>query len=97
MAAAAPGEPRIRDFMITNRRGLHARAAARFVQCVERFDASVAVSRDQVTVDGTSIMGLMMLAATPGSIIRVAAEGPDADAVLAALEALIAARFDEEA
>ena len=70
--------------------------AARFVQCVERFDATITVSKDQATVDGTSIMGLMMLAAMPGSVIRVTAEGPAAEAALAALVDLVASRFGED-
>jgi len=96
MAASATGEPRTRDFVIANKRGLHARAAARFVQCVERFDAHITVSKDQASVDGASIMGLMMLAAVPGTMISVAAEGPQADAALAALETLIESRFGED-
>jgi phosphocarrier protein len=82
--------------MIVNKRGLHARASARFVQCAERFDAAITVSKDNTTVGGTSIMGLMMLAAAPGSEIRVTAEGPDAVAALAALTELVASRFGEE-
>jgi phosphocarrier protein len=85
-----------RDLPIVNKRGLHARAAARFVQCAEGFEAAITVSKDQHTVGGTSIMGLMMLAAGIGSTIRVTAEGPDADAALAALTDLIAARFGED-
>jgi phosphocarrier protein len=85
-----------RDLVIANKRGLHARAAARFVQCAERFDAEITVSKDQTTVGATSIMGLMMLAAAPGSSIRVSAEGPDAEAALAALAALVAGRFGED-
>ena len=81
---------------ITNSLGLHARAAARFVQCVERFDAAVTVSKDQSSVDGESIMGLMMLAAGPGSTVRVSAHGADAEAALAAIAALIASRFGEQ-
>jgi len=84
------------DFVITNRRGLHARAAARFVACAETFDAEVTVSKDQTTVGATSIMGLMMLAASPGSSIRVSARGREAAAALAALEALVAGRFGED-
>jgi len=84
-----------RDLVIANKRGLHARAAAHFVQCVERFDATVTVSKEQVSVDGTSIMGLMMLAAMPGSVIRVTAEGRQAEAVLTALVALVESRFGE--
>lgn len=83
------------DLLITNKRGLHARAAARFVKCAERFDAEITVSKDQTTVGATSIMGLMMLAAAPGSSIRVCARGPDAEAALAALAELVAERFGE--
>ena len=86
----------VRDFHITNKRGLHARAAARFVQCVERFDATVTVARDQTSVDGVSIMGLMMLAAGPGSTVRVTATGGEAEAALAAIAELIATKFGEE-
>jgi len=85
-----------RDLPIINKRGLHARASARFVQCAERFDADIEVSKDQNTVGATSIMGLMMLAAGPGSVIQVTARGPDAEAALAALAALVADRFGEE-
>jgi len=83
------------DLLIVNKRGLHARAAARFVQCAERFDATVTVSKDQTTVGGTSIMGLMMLAAAPGSEIHVEASGPEAAEALAALTELVADRFGE--
>jgi phosphocarrier protein HPr len=83
------------DLAIVNKKGLHARAAARFVQCVERYNVTVTVSRDQHTVGGTSIMGLMMLAAGLGSTIHITASGPDAQAALAALTALIADRFGE--
>ena len=92
----AGGETRLfRDLVIANKRGLHARAAARFVQCAERFDSEITVSKDQTTVGATSIMGLMMLAAAPGSSIRVSAEGPDAAAALDALAELVATRFGE--
>jgi phosphocarrier protein HPr len=86
-----------RSFRIINKRGLHARASARFVQTVEGFDAVVRVTREGSTVGGTSIMGLMMLAASTGCSVEVEAEGPQADAVLNALEMLIADRFGEEA
>jgi len=86
-----------RDILIANRRGLHARAAARFVQCAEKFDAVVTVSKDGHTVGGTSIMGLMMLAAAPGTTIRVSASGPEAEAALAALAQLIGGNFGEGA
>ncbi|MFC4624483.1 HPr family phosphocarrier protein [Daeguia caeni] len=85
-----------RSMEIINKRGLHARASAKFVQLVEGFNAHVRVSKDGVTVGGTSIMGLMMLAASPGCCIEVSASGEDAVAVLDALEALIAGKFGEE-
>lgn len=84
------------DLVITNRRGLHARAAARFVACAEQFDAEVTVSKDQTTVGATSIMGLMMLAAARGSSIRVCARGRQAAEALAALEDLVAGKFGED-
>jgi phosphocarrier protein HPr len=89
-------DPLTRYFMIVNSRGLHARASAKFVKCAEQFDAEILVSRDSQTVPGTSIMGLMMLAATPGSSIQVTAAGPQAIAALDALGALIADKFGEE-
>jgi phosphocarrier protein HPr len=89
-------DPHTRHFLIVNSRGLHARASAKFVKCAEQFDAEILVSRDSQTVPGTSIMGLMMLAATPGSSIQVSAAGPQAIAALDALGALIADRFGED-
>ena len=86
----------VSDFPIINQRGLHARASAKFVQVVSAHDAKVQVEKDGVTVGGTSIMGLMMLAASPGCCIRVSASGPQAAEVMMALEALIGARFGEE-
>ena len=80
---------------ICNQRGLHARAAARFVKTVERFDAEVTVTRKDATVSGRSIMGLMMLAAGPGSEVELRATGPDAQQALAALVKLISDKFDE--
>ncbi len=80
---------------ISNARGLHARASAKFVQCVEGFDADVRVTREGQTVGGTSIMGLMMLAAATGCTIDVEVDGPQAEAALEALEALIADKFGE--
>jgi phosphocarrier protein HPr len=84
-----------RDCTIVNRRGLHARASARFVKCAEGFDADVRVTKDGQTVGGTSIMGLMTLAAAPGCKVALAAEGPDAEAALAALTKLIEDGFGE--
>ncbi|MCY0092848.1 HPr family phosphocarrier protein [Hoeflea ulvae] len=86
-----------RTLEIVNKRGLHARASAKFVQTVERYDATVRVTREGSTVGGTSIMGLMMLAASPGCSIMVEAEGRQADEVLDAIETLVANRFGEEA
>jgi phosphocarrier protein len=83
------------DLPIINMRGLHARASAKFVKTVEQFDAVIEVEKDGTCVGGTSIMGLMMLAAGPGSSIRVSATGPGAQAALAALAALVADRFGE--
>ncbi len=85
-----------RTLKIINKRGLHARASARFVQTVEGFDAVVRVTREGSSVGGTSIMGLMMLAASTGCTIDVEAEGRQAEEVLDALEVLIAGRFGEE-
>jgi phosphocarrier protein len=81
---------------IINQKGLHARASAKFVQTVERFEADVCVTRGGETVGGTSIMGLMMLAAGPGTEIWVDAVGPQAADVMDALTQLLADRFGEE-
>jgi phosphocarrier protein HPr len=81
---------------IRNQRGLHARAAAKFVQALNGFQADVIVIRGDMEVSGRSIMGLMMLAAGPGSVIEIRASGPDAEAALGALEALIERKFDED-
>jgi phosphocarrier protein HPr len=86
----------VRDIKIINQKGLHARASAKFVQTVERFDAEVSVWRGGEKVGGTSIMGLMMLAAGPGTYICIEANGPQAKDVLAALEELINNRFGED-
>ncbi len=87
---------RTRTVEIINERGLHARASAKFVKMASGFDAEVTVSRDGACVDARSIMGLMMLAAGIGSTIDIAAEGPEAEAALAALCELVENRFDEE-
>ncbi len=86
----------VRELVIVNKKGLHARASAKFVQTVERFDAEVKVTRCNETVGGTSIMGLMMLAAAPGTTIVVESTGREAAAVMDALTTLIASRFDED-
>jgi phosphocarrier protein HPr len=85
-----------RNVEIVNKRGLHARASAKFVKLAASFDAEVKVSKDGQTVDARSIMGLMMLAAGPGSEIAIEAEGNEAAAAIEALAALVAARFDED-
>jgi phosphocarrier protein len=86
----------VRELTICNKKGLHARASARFVQTVEKFDADVRVMRCGEIVGGTSIMGLMMLAASPGTTITVEATGKEAAEVIAALAELIESRFGEQ-
>jgi len=91
-----PDDALVRVLDIVNSRGLHARASAKFVQTVEKFDAHVTVTRGTETVGGTSIMGLMMLSAGPGTAITITAWGREAQAVLAALQVLVTERFGEE-
>ena len=81
---------------IRNRKGLHARASAKFVKVADGFDATVMVVRDGHSVEGTSIMGLMMLAAGPGSTLHLRAQGPQGPEALQALIALVEAGFDED-
>jgi len=88
--------PVVRVLEICNKRGLHARASAKFVQTVEKFDADVKVTRGHEVVGGTSIMGLMMLAAGPGTTITVEATGNQAAEVVDALAALVSGRFTED-
>ena len=88
--------PLTRDMLIVNRKGLHARATAKFVQCVDGFDAAVTVTRSGETVGGQSIMGILTLGAGKGSTIEVSATGPQAQAVLDALDALVSSRFGED-
>ncbi|HYC03380.1 MAG TPA: HPr family phosphocarrier protein [Azospirillaceae bacterium] len=85
-----------RTVTIQNRRGLHARAAAKFVKLVAEFDAAVQVVRGETSVCGQSIMGLMMLAAAPGTSITLLASGPQAPQVLDALADLVNRKFDED-
>ncbi|WP_164833277.1 HPr family phosphocarrier protein [Sinorhizobium meliloti] len=85
-----------RELLIVNKRGLHARASAKFVQTVETFDAEITVSKDGMTVSGTSIMGLMMLAASTGCSVFVTASGAQAEEALNALDTLVRDRFGEE-
>ncbi len=82
--------------LIVNRRGLHARAAAKFVRLVEELGADVMVAKDDMEVSGASIMGLLMLSASIDTSIRISAAGEGADAAVAALEDLVSRRFDEE-
>lgn len=84
-----------RILKICNLRGLHARASAKFVQVAESFDANVLVSKDGHVVGGTSIMGLMMLAASKGSVIHITATGAQAQLAIGALEKLVNSRFGE--
>jgi phosphocarrier protein HPr len=86
----------VRTVEIINKRGLHARASAKFVKLATEFDAEVRVSREGAVVDARSIMGLMMLAAGPGCTIDIEAEGPEAEKAIVALAELVADRFQEE-
>jgi phosphocarrier protein HPr len=81
---------------ICNQRGLHARASAKFVKLASSFDSEIRVTRDGVTVDARSIMGLLMLGAGKGCDVRIEAEGADADAAIEALKDLVDRRFDED-
>ena len=94
--AGVPEGALSRELLIVNKRGLHARASAKFVQMVERFTSEVWVTRGSETVGGRSIMGLMMLAAAPGTSITVEAVGNEASEVIEALAALIGSRFGED-
>lgn len=85
-----------KSLLIENKRGLHARAAAKFVKCVESFDANVIVTKDDNNVSGTSIMGLMMLAASKGSSINLSIKGAEAEDALKALEVLVGDKFGED-
>ena len=93
---AASGSPVSRRVTIVNGRGLHARAAAKFVKLAGSFDAEIVVARKDIEVSGASIMGLMMLGAAPGCEFELRANGQAAEAALDALSGLIANRFDEE-
>jgi phosphocarrier protein HPr len=85
-----------RDMLIVNRKGLHARATAKFVNCVDSFDAAITVSKGGETVNGNSIMGILTLGAGIGSTITVAASGNEAAAAVEAIGALVANRFGED-
>jgi phosphocarrier protein len=93
----AQEDPRaVRHVTIINSRGLHARASAKFVRLAGTFNAEVTVIKSEMEVSGSSIMGLMMLAAAPGSSLELRARGPAASAVLAALADLVENRFEED-
>ena len=94
--ASADDPPVVREVEIVNKKGLHARASAKFVQTAEQFDAAITVTRGHETVGGTSIMGLMMLGAAMGDTVVIHVDGDDADEVLAKLVALVEDRFGEE-
>jgi phosphocarrier protein HPr len=85
-----------RDFVVSNKLGVHARPAAMFVKIANKFDSDIFVEKDGETVNGKSIMGLMMLAAGPGSKLHVTANGADASEALAEIEGLLKRKFDED-
>jgi phosphocarrier protein len=91
-----PADAVVQVLEFVNKKGLHARASAKFVQTAERFDANIRVTRGQETVGGTSIMGLMMLGAATGTTITVEATGKEAVAAVAALSELVSGGFGEE-
>lgn len=92
----SPGSSACRTVTITNLRGLHARAAAKFVKLAARFASEITVRRNDAEVSGSSIMGLMMLAAGPGTKLDILASGQDAGAAVDALAELVMRKFDEE-
>jgi phosphocarrier protein HPr len=91
-----PGDPIVRVLDIVNKKGLHARASAKFCQTSERFDAAIRVTRGNETVGGTSIMGLMMLGAGIGSKITIEVTGNEASAAMDAIDKLVTSGFGEE-
>jgi phosphocarrier protein HPr len=95
-AAAPTAATARRTATICNQRGLHARAAARFVKTAGQFDAEISVRKNGTTVSGRSIMGLMMLAAASGTLIEIAATGRDAAVAVETLARLIECKFDED-
>jgi len=95
-ASPPPQGAEVRVLTIVNKKGLHARASAKFCQTVERFDAAIKVTRGHETVGGTSIMGLMMLGAATGTTITVEATGNEAVAAADALDKLVSSGFGEE-
>lgn len=96
VSAASEGGRIVRDLVIVNRKGLHARATAKFVQCCESFEAEITVSKCGDTVGGGSIMGILTLGAAKGTTITVTAAGPQALEAIEALAALVGNRFGED-
>jgi phosphocarrier protein HPr len=96
MGEVTVAEPLRAIVRVANKKGLHARASAKVVEAAARFQSQIRISKDGQTVDARSIMGLMMLAASEGTDIAIEAEGPDAEAALAAIVALAEAKFGEE-
>jgi phosphocarrier protein HPr len=96
MSAADSDTVLMQTVTIRNKRGLHARASAKFVTIASQFEAALRVHKDGTDVGGTSIMGLMMLAAATGDDIEIHASGPQAQAALAAMVALVERKFDED-
>lgn len=86
-----------KDYTISNRLGLHARPASLFVKTTSRFSSAVKIIKDEREIDGKSIMGLLMLAAGPGTRLTIKADGPDESQVLEALDDLFNRRFDDDA
>jgi phosphocarrier protein HPr len=95
-SSSAEVEQIVRELVIVNRKGLHARATAKFVQCCERYEAEITVSKCGDTVGGSSIMGILTLGAAQGSTITVTASGPQARDAIEALAQLVGDRFGEE-
>ena len=93
--ASAESQPLVRQVTIINQKGLHARAAAKFVKLAGTFQAEIVVIKGDMEVSGLSIMGLMMLAAGPGSSLELRITGAEAKEAMAALEDLVARKFDE--
>jgi phosphocarrier protein HPr len=93
---AVEDNPMTKEFLVLNKLGIHARPAALFVKTANRFACDIFVEKDGEKINGKSIMGLMMLAAGPGSKLTVHAIGTDASKALTEIEALIKRKFDEE-
>ena len=93
---ATDGDGMTREFLVSNKLGIHARPAAMFVKVANRFSCNIFVEKDGETVNGKSIMGIMMLAAGPGSKLKVTADGNDASQALTELETLVNRKFDED-